>query len=74
MEALYAKLAEDNKPKVISADVEKNFREILDTILESWSAGESSKISFLQGLHLIEPFSSYPSVSQKLAVEFLKNK
>lgn len=73
MEALYAKLAEDKKPIAISDDIETSFRETLITILEGWSAGEQSKVSLLKGLHLIEPFSAYPAITQKISVEFLKN-
>jgi hypothetical protein len=74
MEALYAKLAEDNRPKAISDNIDKNFRETIVAILDGWSAGKSSKIAFLEGLHLIEPFSSSPDVAQKLAREFLHQK
>lgn len=74
MEYLYARLAEDNRTKAISDDIEKNFRETILAILDGWSAGNSSKISFLEGLHLIEPFSSFPDVAKKLAREFLHQK
>jgi hypothetical protein len=74
MEALYAKLAEDNRPKAISDNIDKNFRETIVASLDGWSAGKSSKIAFLEGLHLIEPFSSSPDVAQKLAREFLHQK
>lgn len=74
MEALYAKLAEDNRPTQISDGAEKNFRETIVAILDGWSAGKSSKAAFLEGLHLIEPFSSSPDVARKLAREFLQKK
>lgn len=74
MEALYAKLAEDNRPKPISDGVEESFREMIFAILDGWSAGKSSKAAFLESLHLIEPFSSSPDVAQKLAHEFLQKK
>ena len=74
MEALYAKLAEDNRPKPIGDGVEKNFRETIEVILDGWSAGKASKAAFLEGLHLIEPFSSHPDAAQTLAREFLQKK
>lgn len=70
MEALYAKLAEDNRPKPISDGAEANFREMIAGLLEGWSAGKASKAAFLESLHLIEPFSSSPDLAKKLAREF----
>jgi hypothetical protein len=72
MEALYAKLAEDNRPKPIRDGVEMSFRETIAAILEGWPTGKVSKAAFLEGLHLIGPFSSSPDVAQKLAREYLQ--
>lgn len=74
MEALYAKLATDNRPKRISDGVEQNFRETIAAILDGWTAGKASKTAFLEGLHIIEPFSSHPDAAKKLAQEFLQKK
>jgi hypothetical protein len=74
MEALYAKLAEDNRAKTVINGAEKNFRQTILTILTGWSAGEASKTAFLEALHLIEPFSFAPDVAQKVAREFLLKK
>jgi hypothetical protein len=71
-DALYARLATDHRPKVIGAAIEKNYRETIDSILSAWPACDPARTAFLQGLHLIEPFSTNPDLAQKIARERLQ--
>lgn len=67
--AAYARLAADMKPKPSADDVEPSLRRTLDDILAGWDPSDPARSSFLDGLHLIEPFSTRPDLAQKIAKE-----
>lgn len=72
VETLYARLAEDSRPQPVAEGIGNSFRDTLAAIMNGWTAGPSARKAFLDGLHLIEPFSLYPDTARKLAIEFLQ--
>jgi hypothetical protein len=67
--AAYARLAADVTPKPSGAGLEQSFRETLDSVLAGWPPGDPARAAFLDGLHLIEPFSAHPEIAQRMAHE-----
>ena len=70
-DALYARLATDHRPRAPGAGLEVAYRETIDSILSTWPHDDPARAAFLQGLHLIEPFSTNPDLAQKIARERL---
>jgi hypothetical protein len=65
-------MAADVKPATANIGTEQDYRETVESILSSWSADPSAHAAFLQGLHLIEPFSTHPDIAQKVAKQFVE--
>lgn len=70
-EALYARMATDSRPAVHAADIESDFRENIKAILEGWDTTPQAIRAFLDGLHLIEPFSLHPEIAKKISNDIL---
>lgn len=72
-EALYARLASDQRHRAASGDTEKTFREMMNQLSAGWSGGAASRRALLESLHLVEPFSAHPDITRRIAQELLEN-
>jgi hypothetical protein len=72
-EALYARLATDVRPKKTEPGVEREYLDIVDSILDGWENDDPARKAFLEGLHLIEPFSDHPETAEKVARKKLQS-
>jgi hypothetical protein len=70
-EALYAQMATDVRPSIAHIGTEQDFRETIISIIACWSIDDPARIAFLEGLHLIEPFSKHPEISKKIVSQLL---
>lgn len=70
--ALYAHMASDGRVNADSRGTEKDFREMITQLLESWSGSAKIKKTLFDNLHTIEPFSTSPAITIKLVQELIK--
>jgi hypothetical protein len=76
IQAIYARVAAETV--VSEADdgfkQSEEFRGLLDLILTGWNPQDSARVTFLDTIHLIEPFNRNPELAKQLAAEIASTK